>query len=173
MSLSLYELSVPSYLQILGAVSGYLEKGAKHCEAAGVDPETLVAARLIGDMAPLKFQIVSVAHHSLGAIKGATSGVFEPPAPVGDLDYAALRALVVQTQGALSALDAEAVNALQGKDMVFAIGGRTIPFVAENFILSFSLPNFYFHATTGYDILRANAVPLGKRDYLGQLRIKI
>jgi hypothetical protein len=64
------------------------------------------------------------------------------------------------------------VNALQGRDMAFQMRDFRIPFLAETFILSFSLPNFYFHAATTYDILRAKGVPLGKRDYLGQMRIK-
>ena len=64
------------------------------------------------------------------------------------------------------------VNALEGKDVSFQFRDTKIPFVAENFLLSFSLPNFHFHATTAYDILRSKGVPLGKRDYMGKLRLK-
>ena len=79
---------------------------------------------------------------------------------------------IADTRDALQALTPEAVNALEGKDMVFQFGERTVPFTAENFIMSFSLPNFYFHATTAYDILRSNGVPLGKRNFTGQFRMK-
>ena len=64
------------------------------------------------------------------------------------------------------------VNALEGKDVVFQLGERRVPFVAEDFLLSFSVPNFHFHATTAYDLLRQRGMPLGKRDYLGRLRLK-
>ena len=69
-------------------------------------------------------------------------------------------------------MTADEVNALQGKDMAFQMRDFRIPFLAETFILSFSLPNFYFHAATTYDLLRMKGVPLGKRDFLGQMRIK-
>ena len=72
----------------------------------------------------------------------------------------------------LSAWTPEAVNALCGRDVVFHVGERQMPFTAEGFLMSFSLPNFYFHATTAYDILRTNGVPLGKRDFMGRLKLK-
>ena len=83
-----------------------------------------------------------------------------------------LQGLVTQTIEALSAWTPEAVNALAGKDVSFALGERKLPFTAEGFLMSFSLPNFYFHAATAYDILRSNGVPLGKRDFMGRLNLK-
>ena len=71
----------------------------------------------------------------------------------------------------LKAQSREEIDTLGDGKVVFKIGGNEIPFTAENFALSFSLPNFYFHATTLYDILRLHGVPLGKRDFLGKLRI--
>ncbi len=172
MPLSLHALSVPSYLQTLGAVAGFLEKGLAHCESAGKDPAALVEARLIADMLPLRFQIVSVCHHSRGALAGAAEGLFGPPGDAGALDYKGLQALVAETREAIQKLTPAEVDGLQGKDMIFRLGKNDLPFVVEDFILSFSFPNFYFHAATAYDILRANAVPLGKRDFLGRLRMK-
>jgi hypothetical protein len=78
--------------------------------------------------------------------------------------------MVTETIAELESISADEVNGLEGKDMQFKMGEITIPFTAENFILSFSLPNFFFHATTTYDILRMKGVPLGKRDFLGRLR---
>jgi hypothetical protein len=72
----------------------------------------------------------------------------------------------------MEALKPDEVNALEGKDVAFQFGETKVPFVAETFLLSFSLPNFHFHATTAYDILRSRGVPLGKRDYMGRMRIK-
>lgn len=172
MAISLYDLSVTSYLQTLGAVAGFLEKGRAHLVEAGRDPEEIVETRLHADMFPFRFQIVSVAHHSRGAMEGARAGVFRPP-PSLELDYAGLQGLVAEAQAALKALTPDEVNALEGRDMVFELGDRKLPFPdVESFLMSFSLPNFYFHAATAYDILRQAGVPLGKRDFLGRMRLK-
>jgi hypothetical protein len=173
MGVSLYDLSVGNYLQTLNAVSAFLGRGADHCRDNGIDPNEIVETRLYGDMLPFRFQIVSVCHHSLNAIKGVQSGEFGPPGAVGDLDYAALQKMVTDTIAEMQALKADDVNALAGKDVTFALGTFKLPFTAENFIMSFSLPNFHFHATTAYDILRSKGVPLGKRDYMGPLRLKM
>jgi len=172
MAFSLYDASVANYLQTLGAVGGFLERGLVHFREKNIDPETLVEARLAPDMLPLRFQIISVAQHSRGAIEAVQSGEFRPPASKTPYDYAGLQGLIAQTREALSAWTPEAVNALGGRDVVFHVGERQMPFTAEGFLMSFSLPNFYFHATTAYDILRTNGVPLGKRNYLGQMRMK-
>ena len=79
MAASLYDLSVASYLQTVDAVGGFLAKGLDHCQGCGADPAKFVEGRLAEDMLPLRFQIVSVAHHSLGAIEGMKNGVFAPP----------------------------------------------------------------------------------------------
>ena len=171
MAISLYDVTVASYLQILGAVSGVMEKGLAHAKETGVDPADIVETRLCGDMLPFRFQAISVTHHSRGAIEGAKAGVFSPPPDLGPLDYAALQKLVADARDDLGKLSREEVEALQGRDMVFKIRDREMPFKVENFLLSFSLPNFYFHATTLYDILRWKGAPLGKRDFMGQMRM--
>lgn len=172
MAFSLYDATVANYLQILGAVGGFLEKSLTHFREKGIDPAEVVQSRLAHDMQPLWFQIVSVAHHSRGAIEAAKNGVFTPPSAKPGLDFAALQALVAEARDELSALQPEAVNALLGHDVTFKIGDRMLPFTAEGFLMSFSLPNFFFHATTAYDILRHKGAPLGKRDFMGKLKLK-
>jgi hypothetical protein len=172
MATSLYDLSVASYLQTVGAVAGFLDRAAKHCAETGADPDEFAGVQLFDDMAPFHFQIRSVAHHSVGALEGVKAGLFHPPAAVGPLPYADLQAMVAKTDETLRAFDPDEVNSWAGKDVAFQIGERKMPFTAENFILSFSLPNFHFHATTAYDILRMKGVPLGKRNYLGHMRMK-
>jgi len=172
MAISLYDVTVASYLQTLGAVSGYLEKGSGHCAQAGTDSKAMVGERLFPDMLPLAFQIWSVKHHSLGAIEGCKAGAFSPPPPLPDMAYADLQSVVAETRDALGKVSREEVEALEGGDMLFQIGDFKMPFTAENFLLSFSLPNFYFHATTAYDILRSRGVKLGKRDFMGKMRVK-
>lgn len=172
MAFSLYDATVANYLQILGAVGGFLEKSLTHFREKGLDPGEIVEARLTPDMLPLRFQIVSVAHHSRGAIEAAKTGVFAPSAGKPDLDYAALQALVTEARHELSALTPEAVDALAGRDVIFKLGERALPFTSEGFLMSFSLPNFFFHATTAYDILRHKGAPLGKRDFMGRMKLK-
>jgi hypothetical protein len=131
----------------------------------------VVDTRLAADMFPFSFQLLSVVHHSINAIEGARAGVFGPPGPQ-ELDYAGLEALVADALARLKALSPDEVNALEGKDVVFRIGQGQIPFTAEGFLMSFSLPNLHFHAATAYDILRQKGAPLGKRDYLGAMKLK-
>lgn len=170
MAISLYDVSVTSFLQILGGVEGFLAKGLAHCTEKGLDPNEIVETKLFPDMAPFRFQIVSVAHHAAGGVRGAIAGAFSPPKPMGE-DYPALQKLVSDARASLEAIKPDEVNGIEGKDVIFSIGDRKIPFKAEGFLMSFSLPNFYFHATTAYDILRQKGVPLGKRDFLGKMRI--
>jgi hypothetical protein len=172
MSISLYDASVGRYLQTVGAVAGYLEKGHAHFTANGIDPNEIVDARIFADMFPLRFQIQSVAHHSLGAIEGVRQGLFGPPSALAELDYRGLQKLVGDTRDALQKIEPAEINGLEGKEVVFQMRDRRMPFTAEGFILSFSLPNFYFHVATGYDILRMKGVPVGKRDFLGQLALR-
>lgn len=170
MAISLYDISVANYLQILDAMAGVLDKGAAFAAGKGIDLDTIVDTRLHDDMNPFHFQVVSIWHHSLGAMRGAKAGVFSPP-PSLELDYAGLQGLVKEASTELRALSENKVNALAGQSMIFKMGDFEIPFTVEGFILSFSLPNFYFHATTAYDILRMQGVPLGKMDFLGNLRV--
>ena len=172
MAISLYDISVASYLQTLGAVTGYLNKGAAHFESNGTDPDGIVEARLYGDMLPFRFQIVSVCHHSLGAIKGLQAGEFNPPGQFPPHSYKDLQKLVADATEELKAFTPATINALEGGDMVFKMGSMAAPFTAEGFIMSFSLPNFYFHSATAYDLLRMQGVPLGKRDFMGAMRMK-
>lgn len=173
MSFSLYDLAVPSYLQALAAVSGVLKKGAAFCDEQGIDTSDIVKARMIDDMLPFSFQIASVAHHSFGAIEGIQSGTFYPPKDPGTWSYADLQQLVDETRAKLEQVKPEAVNACEGRDILFHLGKHQLPFTAENFLLSFSFPNFYFHATTAYDILRSRGVKIGKADFIGPLRMKM
>ena len=170
--ISLYTATVPAFRQTVDAVAGLLGKAETFATEKGVDLQSLVDARLAPDMLPFAYQVKSVASHSTGAINGVRAGVFSPDMSALPADFAAMRALLDQTAAALAALDPAEVDGFTGRDMAFVMGERRMEFTAEDFLLSFSMPNFYFHATTAYDILRAEGVPLGKRDYLGRPRVK-
>jgi hypothetical protein len=172
MGISLYDLSIPTFLQTVSAVGGFLDRAATYCAETGADPDDFVDARLFDDMAPFHFQIECVAHHSVWALEAMKNGAFEPPALVGPIPFADLRAMITQAEVALKAFTPDEVNSWSSKDLGLQIGPRRLAFTPETFFLSFSLPNFHFHAITAYDILRTRGVPLGKRDYEGQLRTR-
>ncbi|CAN7576325.1 DUF1993 domain-containing protein [Phenylobacterium sp. LjRoot225] len=173
MAITLYDATVPNYLQILRSLRGVLEKGLAHAQATGVDPDSLVEARLAEDMFPLSFQVQRVADHSAGALRDVSQGAFSFPSK-DRFDYAGLQTLIADAETAVSGWTREAVNALEGREVLFDTGrspART--FTAEAFLFSFSLPNFHFHAVTAYGILRMKGAPIGKMDYLGQLRTNL
>jgi hypothetical protein len=169
---SLYDLSVPVFLQTVRAVGGFLDRAAEHCAETGADPENLVQARLFDDMAPFHFQIEAAWHHSVWGLEAVKTGVFAPPALVGPVPFADLRAMIARAEMALEAFTPDEINDCAGKELDLQIGPRLLAFTSETFLLSFSLPNFYFHAVTAYDILRMRGVPLGKRDFEGRLRTR-
>jgi len=170
MATSLYDLSVPTFLQTVRAVAGFLDRAARHCENVGTDPDEFVTARLYPDMAPFHFQIEALSHHAAWGVETLRTGVFDPPGLVGAMPFADLQAMVGRAEAMLQAFAREEIDACAGKELDLQIGPRRLAFTAETFILSFSLPNFHFHAVTAYDILRSRGVPIGKRDYEGQLR---
>ena len=172
MATSLYDLSVPTFLQTVKAVGSFLNRAAMHCSETRTDPDDFVHARLFDDMAPFHFQIEAAWHHSVWGVEAVKTGVFTPPALVGPVPFAGLQAMIGKAETALEAFTPEEVNSWAGKDLDLQIGPRRLAFTSETLILSFSLPNFYFHAVTAYDILRTRGVPLGKRDYEGRLRTR-
>ena len=172
MPISLYAATIPSYRQILSAVGGLLDKAETFCAEKAIAPGDIVQARLTDDMLPFAYQVKSTAVHSLGAIEGVRKGVFSPDTTPAPETFAALKARIAETLAALETIEPAEVDSFVGRDMRFIFGDRRLDFTAENFLLSFSQPNFYFHATTTYDILRWKGVPLGKRDFMGRPRTK-
>ena len=173
MTLSLYQAVVPNYVQILGAVARLLDKAEAHCAEHGVAPDDLLKARLADDMLPFGYQVKSCTAHSIGAIDGVRAGVFSPDLAPWPTTFDGLRAAIKGALAKIEALSPDEVNGFVGHDMRFEMGEMRMPFTAEEFLLSFSQPNFYFHATTAYDILRWKGVKLGKRDFMGRPRLKL
>lgn len=169
MPISLHAALIPSWLQILGAGRGWLEKAAAH----GLGEPELADARLIEDMLPFAYQVKSMAVHSQGAIEAVRQGVFSPN--FGEALPSSLGELRDRLDGAITMLigvGEDELDSFQGRPMRFEIGEKRLDFTAEDFLLSFSQPNFYFHASMAYAILRAKGVPVGKIDYLGALRFQ-
>ena len=172
MPISLYDATVPSFQQVLQSVSGLLSKAETFCQDKGLAAQGILQARLAPDMLPFTYQVKSAVLHSIGAIEGVRKGVFSPDMTPPPDSFAALRTRVSDGLAALAAIEASELEAFIGRDMRFEFGERRMDFTAENFLLSFSQPNFHFHAATAYDILRWKGVPIGKRDFMGAVRIK-
>lgn len=187
LTLSLYELSVPTFLQTVHAVEGFLDRTIEHCAENGIDVEELVEARLFPGMAPFHFQIEALKNHAVWGVEAVKTGMFAPPPLAGPMPFAELRAIVAQAGKALEALTPDEVNSRSGKDLNIALFrpvdeknattskwvSQMLAFTSETFLLSYSLPNFHFHAVTAYNILRSRGVPLGKRHYEGKLRTRL
>lgn len=169
MSLSLYEITVPVYRQILTALSGVLDKAEAHCAATGTDPATLISSRLIGDMAPFPFQVGQTIAHSVGALARLRGQDPVRPAPIDS--FAAGKAAIADALTALDAITPADLDGAETREVVLTFPGRSMRFDGKGYLLTFALPQFYFHATTAYDLLRHHGVPIGKRDFLGQTAI--
>ena len=172
MPLSLHAAYVPSALQMLGTAKHLVDTAEKWCDDHGHNHADIVGARIVDDMLPFSYQIKSVAEHTKGSIEGLRAGVYSPdlsppPANLGDL-----RTKLAQATEFMNGLTEEDMEAFIGQPMRFEFKSNRMDFTAEDFLLSFSQPNFYFHCATAYDILRMKGVPVGKRDFLGRVRIK-
>ena len=172
MSVSLYDISIASYLQTYAGMISCLDKGLSYCKEKGIDPEEIVNSRLHPDMNSFNFQVQAIVHHSIGALAAVKEGSYYPTAEVPPASYNDLQKLILGAQEKLRQAAPAEIDGRKGGEVVFRFKDFAIPFTVENFLLSFSLPNFYFHATTAYDILRMKGVPLGKVDYLGAMRSK-
>lgn len=172
MTLSLYDATIPSNIQILGAVAGLIDKAEAFAAERGIAPAELIDARLAPDMLPFGYQVKASVEHAVGAIEGVRAGSYSPNLDPWPTDFAGLRAKVQDGIAALKALDPAEVDALADRDTEFRFGETALPFGGASFLLSFSQPNFYFHASIAYAILRMKGVEIGKRDFMGMPRIK-
>lgn len=173
MTLSLYDVIIPAYQQTLGSMAVLLDKGEAFCNEHGIEEKELTGARLAEDMLHFTYQVKAVTENSLGAIEGIRLGNFTPTMPSKPEDFSSLKARIATALAGIDALSSDEVNDFLGRDMKFTLGEKRIDFTAENFLLSFALPNFYFHAVTAYDLLRVRGVKLGKMVFLGEMRTKL
>lgn len=172
MPISLYDAFVPTCRQIMRSVSGLLGKAETYCGETGIEPSELIGTRLAPDMFDFAYQVKSCAVHSAGAIEGVRTGVFSPDMAPPPGTFSGLQARIDTALELLDTVTPEELERAIGNPVRFIIPGRIDwGFTAENFLLSFSQPNLHFHATTTYAILRMKGLAIGKRDYLGAVRI--
>ena len=153
MALSLYDISVPVFSRGLGQLSHVLDKGLAHAQAAGIDPVELVNARLAPDMFTLAGQVQSASDAAkLGTARLA--GITAPSFPDTETTYAELQARVAKTIEFLATVDRALIDGAGAREVTMKVRGNELKFTAERYLLQFALPNFFFHVTTAYGVLR-------------------
>jgi hypothetical protein len=171
MPFSLFDATVPQYNQLLYALDGLLDKARAWCDE-GHPESVLLESRLTPDMLPFAYQVKAATHHSAGAILGVRKGSFSPMRIATPDNLHALQKRVKNATATCKDVTRKEVNGWVGSPMRFTVRGHTRHYTAEHFLMSFSQPNFYFHLTTAYALLRVAGLPVGKKDYLGALQTK-
>jgi hypothetical protein len=169
MPLSMHRASVPVFVRALKVLATLLEKGEAHAKAQGLDPDTLVAARLTDDMLPLAGQVQRASDASKGAVSRLT-GVEAPAMPDEETSFAQLHKRVADTLAYIQSVDAAAFEGSEDRTVELKLPGGALTFTGEDYLFGFALPNFFFHVVTAYDILRHKGVQIGKLDYLGPVQ---
>lgn len=167
MAIGMYPASIPVYQRILGALSKNLEKGSAWAATKKVDEAVFGATRLTPDMLPLTRQ-VQIACRFAEESAARLAGKEVPKAPENaEKTLGELRARIEAVLAGLKGVKAADIDGSEGRDVVLTIAGNPLPLKGEQYLLFFALPNFYFHVTTAYAIMRQAGVELGKRDFLG------
>ena len=166
MTISMYQVSVPIFLRSLNALSGVLDKAAAFAEAKKFDQAVLLGTRIYPDMFPLNVQIGQVCTHAARGV-ALLSGLTQPDFGAPDTTIAGLTERVAKTIAFVKSAKREQIDGTEDKDVVLKFGTREMPFKGEAFLVGFTLPNFFFHYTTAYNILRSLGLDVGKRDFMG------
>lgn len=167
MTVSLYDASVPVFSRMLGNLNHVIGKGAAHAEAKKIDPAVLLGCRLYPDMFPLTRQVQIASDFAKGA-SARLAGQEPPKFDDKEASFAELIARLDRTAEFLQTVPREAFDGAATRTINFKAGGQPMALPGVTYLLTYALPNFYFHVTTAYNILRHNGVELGKRDYLGK-----
>ena len=166
MTVSMYKISVPIFVQFLTALGAVLDKAAAHCEAKKINPQALLGARLFPDMFPLVRQVRASTDHAVNAT-ARLAGVEPLSLANHEANFAELGERIKKAVDFIKGFKAAQIDGTEDKPIKITFpSGATRDFTGQSLLLGNSLPNFYFHCTTAYDILRQCGVELGKRDFM-------
>ncbi len=166
MSISMYQASVPRFINILGNLSAILDKAQAHVLAKKLDETALTGFRLYPDMLPMARQVMIVTDTAKG-LAARLAGVEIPVYEDTEKTMAELQARIAKTIAYLQSFQPAQIDCTEDKEIVIKRGDKETRYTGMQFMLGHAVPNFYFHVTTTYAILRHNGVEIGKRDYLG------
>ncbi len=166
MATELYDLTVPVFLRGFAALAAFLDKARAYADEHGIAHAELLQARLIEDMQPLTYQVQRCSDAAKFTVV-RLGGIENVPMEDSEATFADLQDRIARTVAFLKAVSPEAINGREDADVTLKTPNRTLEFKGLGYVLGFALPNFYFHVTAAYAILRMKGVPLGKLDYLG------
>ncbi|MEO8039972.1 MAG: DUF1993 domain-containing protein [Betaproteobacteria bacterium] len=166
MKISMYQVSVPRFLNILGNLANILDKAQAHADAKKIEASVLPAYRLFPDMLSMTSQVQIACDTAKGAV-ARLAGLEIPKFDDGEKTIAELKARITKTIAFVQTVKPEQIDGSEDKDIVLKRGDKETHYTGMQYLLGHALPNFYFHVTTTYNILRRNGVEIGKRDYLG------
>lgn len=166
MSLTMYQASIPVFVRMLGNLSSILDKAAAHAETKKIDPAIFVNARLAPDMFPLSRQ-VQIATDMVKGCAARLAGIEVPSYEDNETTFADLQERIIKTVAFLQSVSASQIDGSEDRKITLKFGSKELNFLGQAYLLDFVLPNFHFHLTTTYAILRHNGVEIGKKDYVG------
>jgi uncharacterized protein len=166
MSLTMYQASIPVFIHMLGNLSKILDKAATYAEAKKIDPAILINARLAPDMYPLNRQI-QIATDMAKGCAARLAGIEVPSYEDNESTFPDLQARIAKTVAFLQSVSAEQINGSEERTVTLKMHGKEIGFLGQPYLLHYVLPNFYFHITVAYAILRHNGLEIGKMDFVG------
>jgi hypothetical protein len=169
MSLSVYEAFVPALIHGLGSLKNILQKGAAHAEAKKIDPSVLINARLFPDMFALGRQVQIASDAAKGAA-ARLAGIDPPKFEDVETTFPELIARIDKTIDFLKGFTPSQFEGAEERTVTIKTPRATLTFTGLKFLRHWALPNFYFHVTTAYNVLRHNGVEIGKADYLGEIQ---
>lgn len=167
MSLTMHQAATLTFLQSLNALSKILDKAEAHCAAKKIDPSVLLSTRLFPDMFTLTRQVQLASDFAKGAM-ARLAGIEIPKYADEEKTFDELRARLAKTVAFVQGVTAAQLDGSEERVIEMKIAGNPVTFSGRDFLFTNAIPNFYFHVTTAYDILRANGVELGKRDFMGR-----
>lgn len=167
MSISMYAASIPVFKQILGSLSDLLDKAEAHATAKKIDPNALLQARLYPDMFPLTRQVQIACDFCKGAT-ARLAGAEVPKYEDTEQSFAELKARIAKTLAFIDSFKPTQIDGSEERDITTSAGPNSKTFKGQAYLVHYALPQFFFHATTAYAILRHNGVEIGKRDFIGK-----
>jgi hypothetical protein len=166
MTVSMYKISVPIFVQFLNAQSACIDKAVAHCEAKQLDQSFLFNMRFFPDMYPYSRQVQQASTHAARCCS-ALAGTEMPDMANTEKNFAELKARLARTIDYCKTFKPSQIDGTEDKDITIKLGANERKFTGQALLLNFILPNFYFHCTTAYDLLRHCGIELGKRDFMG------
>ena len=163
----MYQASTPRFANILRNLSGLLDKAEAHCAAKKIDPTAITTYRFFPDMFPFTRQVQIACDSAKGAV-ARLAGVDIPKHEDTEQTFADLKARIAKTIDFLESVPASKVDGTEDKEIVLQMRAGERRFKGMQYLLGHAYPNFYFHVTTAYNILRHNGVEIGKTDFIGK-----